>query len=147
MPMRNTSLAIIMLLAGILPANATEPLTIVTIADSPIVTLSLENLKLIYLRKTLLDQTGKRWIPLNLPPSSELRRAFSMALFGLLPEDQEDYWNDQYFQGISPPEVMASEEAVLRFIAITPGAIGYVHKQKADNRVKILKVITPPPFD
>lgn len=145
MIMRTAGIAIaIFLLAGLLPVNAVEPLAVVTKADSPLAALSLENLKRVYLRKSLLDETGKRWIPLNMPPSSALRRAFSLALFAMLPEDQEEYWNNQYFQGINPPEVMASEEAVLRFVALTPGAVGYVRRQSVDARVKVLAVITPP---
>jgi len=32
---------------------------------------------------------------------------------------------------------MASEESILRFVASTTGSIGYVRKQKVDNRVKV----------
>jgi hypothetical protein len=38
---------------------------------------------------------------------------------------------------------MASEEAILRFVASTTGSIGYVRKQKVDSRVKTLLLITP----
>ncbi|MGR8935238.1 MAG: hypothetical protein ACU837_12725 [Gammaproteobacteria bacterium] len=147
MPMRKAALLVSALLAGLLPAYAGEPLAVVTMPSTPIDTLSFEDLKLIYLRKTLLDKTGKRWIPLNMPPNDELRRAFSLTLFAKLPEDQEEYWNDQYFQGITPPEVMASEEAILRFVSLTPGAIGYVRKYKADKRVKVLIVVPAQPID
>lgn len=121
-----------------LPCCANESLVIVTQRSSTLKSLSLETLKLVYLRKNLLDNAGERWIPLNFPASHPLRRSFSLALFKELPEDQEAYWNEQYFQGINPPEVMASEEAIIRFIAITPNAIGYIHKKQVDNRVKIL---------
>jgi hypothetical protein len=118
-----------------------EALAIVVMHSSPLVRLSLDTLKQVYLRKTLLDKNGKRWIPLNLQVSDKLRQSFSLALFKKRPEEQESYWNEQYFHGINPPEVLASEEAVLRFVAITPGAIGYVRKSLADNRVKVINVI------
>ena len=118
-------------------------LAIITQNSNPLQSLSLDALKQVYLRKSLLDPNGIRWIPLNLPVDHELRQVFSLALFSKLPEDQDQYWNELYFQGINPPEVLASEEAVLRFVVITPGAIGYIHKQNADGRVKILAIISP----
>ena len=121
-----------------------ETLAIVTQKSSKLQNLSLETLKEVYLRKRLLDGSGIRWIPLNLPVDHELRQGFSFELFKKLPEDLEEYWNEQYFHGMNPPEVLASEEAVLRFVVITPGAVGYVRKRNADARVKILKVISVP---
>ncbi len=41
-------------------------------------------------------------------------------------------------QGISPPHVVASQEAVMRFVANTPGVIGYVAACKVDKRVKVI---------
>ncbi len=121
-----------------------QPLVIVTMRSSPLQSMSLDTLRRIYLRKSTLDGNGKRWIPVNLPVSDKLREGFSLVLFKKRPEDQEDYWNEQYFHGINPPEVLASEEAVLRFVAMTPGAIGYVRKRNVDDRVKILTVISIP---
>jgi len=126
------------------PAHAAEPLAVITATDSPLTALLPDTLKLIYLRKNQIDAEGNRWIPLNLPVTDPLRRSFSLALFSLLPEEQDDYWNIQYFNGISPPKVLDSEEAILRFVASTPGSIGYVRKQKADSRVKVLLLIMPP---
>lgn len=126
------------------PVYAAEPLAIIAATTNPQTTLSPDTLKLIYQRKNQIDTAGNRWIPLNLPIADPLRRGFSLAVFSMLPEEQEDYWNVQYFNGITPPKVMASEEAILRFVASTAGAIGYVRKQKVDNRVKVLLFITLP---
>ncbi|WP_432744795.1 hypothetical protein ABXJ76_05220 [Methylobacter sp. G7] len=140
-------IAYALLVAILLPwfsARAAEPLAIIIAAANPLDTLSLDDLKLVYLRKSQMDTEGNRWLPLNMPVTDSLRRDFSLALFSLLPEEQEDYWSVQYFNGISPPKVMASEEAILRFVASTTGSIGYVRKQKVDNRVKVLLLITLP---
>jgi hypothetical protein len=123
------------------PLQANEAIAVVTAAESPLDKLAPDTVKLVYHRKSLVDGQGRRWIPVNLPAADPLRRAFSLGVFGELPEDQEDYWNQQYFHGINPPEVLASEEAVLRFVAATPGAIGYVRASHADGRVKVLLVI------
>jgi hypothetical protein len=117
---------------------AGESIAVVAAAGSRLDKLSLDTVKLIFKRKSMVNAYGDRWIPVNLPPAHPLRRIFSLAVFDALPEDMEEYWNEQYFQGINPPEVLSSEEAVLRFVAATPAAIGYVRQAQADARVKIL---------
>jgi hypothetical protein len=130
---------------GYFPAViADDELAIITQPANPLKSLSFKELKRVYLRKSLLDANGIRWIPLNLPVDHAVRQNFSLALFNTPPEEQEQYWNELYFQGLTPPEVLASEEAVLRFIAITPGAIGYVLKRSVDQRVKILTLLSLP---
>ncbi len=124
--------------------QAAEPLAVITTTTNPLNSIPADTLKLIYQRKNQIDAEGNRWIPLNLPVADPLRRGFSLAVFSELPEEQEDYWNIQYFNGITPPIVLASEEAILRFVAATKGAIGYIRKQKVDSRVKVLLFITPP---
>jgi len=120
---------------------AEESIAVVVAAGSRLDKLSLDTAKLIFKRKSMVDAYGDRWIPVNLPPAHPLRRIFSLAVFDTLPEDMEEYWNEQYFQGINPPEVLSSEEAVLRFVAATPAAIGYVRAAQADARVKILLLV------
>jgi hypothetical protein len=99
------------------------------------------NLVDLFRRKLVVDARGNRLVPVNLPGSDPLRRAFSLAVLGLPPEDMESYWNERYFHGISPPPVVASVEAVLRFVAATPGAVGYVPRCAADGRVVVLAEI------
>jgi len=105
--------------------------------------LNLAELGLIYRRKQLVWADGTRINPANLPPDNPLRRAFSQRVLGSPPEGLVQYWNAMYFHGISPPHVLASEEAVLRFVAETPGAVGYVSACKADVRVKAVLWLLP----
>ncbi|NJD08792.1 MAG: hypothetical protein FIA97_20220, partial [Methylococcaceae bacterium] len=109
----------------------------VTATDNPREQLPLAAIKLIFKRKVEIDPAGNRWIPVNLPVQDPIRRAFSLALFDQLPEDMEAYWNEQYFQGIAPPQVLGSEEAIIRFVTATPGAIGYIDRHSVDQRVKV----------
>ncbi len=83
-------------------------------------------LRNIYLKKIFVDPQGHAYIPVNLPPDSRLRQAFSRAAIGMSELRLQNYWNQQYFQGVSPPYVLGSEAAVVEFVAKTPGAIGYV---------------------
>jgi hypothetical protein len=70
-----------------------------------------------------------------------LRRAFSQSVLGGVPEGFEDYWRKLYFQGVLPPHVLASEEAVIRFVSSTPGAIGYVTSCIPAHGVQLLMVV------
>lgn len=81
---------------------------------------------------------GQRLQPVNLPAQHPLRRWFSQQVLGQTPEEMEGYWRDLYFNGVTPPFVLASEEAVIRFVAGTPGALGYVPACLVDRRVRVL---------
>lgn len=121
--------------------------------DAGALQLAAGKLKLIYLRKQLYWPNGKRIYPVNLQTEHVLRRGFSQGVLGSLPAEQVGYWNGLYFNGIRPPHVVNSEEAVLRYVAQTPGAIGYVDACKVDERVQPLlwlsgdRVASTPPED
>ncbi len=93
-------------------------------------------LKLIYLRKQRYWPQGVPIKPVNLQSSHPLRQHFSQVILGSAPNSQIQYWNGQYFNGILPPYVVNSQEAVIRYVAKTKGAIGYVDACHLDKRVK-----------
>lgn len=100
-------------------------------------------LALIFRRKQLFAPDGGRWQPVNLPADHPLRRQFSRAVLGATPESLEDFWNQQYFQGLLPPHVLGSEQAVLRFVASTPHAIGYIAACHDDAGLRTVVLIDP----
>jgi ABC-type phosphate transport system substrate-binding protein len=133
------------LLAGASQAPASPPESTpiaVVVGLTHVYVLRKSELELVYRRKKLFWDEGSRIQPVNLPATTSLRRDFSQAVLGASPEDLEKYWNDMYFHGISPPFVLSTEEAVLRFVSQTPGAIGYVSYCSVDMRVKVMFVIT-----
>ncbi len=94
-----------------------------------------------FAKKRLFWSDHSAVVPVNLAASHPLRRAFSLSVFKKTPEQLQDYWNDQYFHGVLPPPVLASEEAVLRFVASTPGAVGYVSACSVDKRIDVIALI------
>jgi hypothetical protein len=92
----------------------------------------------IFLRERLINQHGERWIPVNLGSHHPLRKIFSETLLDQYPEELDNYWNIKYFQGISPPYVVDSQEAMLRFVTTTPNAIGYISSCFKNNNVKVI---------
>lgn len=128
---------LVVLLAGL--AQAAEVPLAVVVAKGFDGKLSMEkDIALIYKRKMLFWENGGRIYPVNLSSDNQLRRDFSMGVLKSLPEAQTQYWNNLYYHGISPPHVLASQEAVLRFVSETTGAIGYVSACVVDNRVKVI---------
>lgn len=113
------------LLLGGYPAMAAE-LAVIVAADLAAAPLEAGMLRDIYLKKTFLDEGGRKIVPVNLPVSHPVREAFSRALFHQDSSALQGYWNQRYFHGIRPPYVLQSQAAVVRFVARTPGAIGYV---------------------
>jgi ABC-type phosphate transport system substrate-binding protein len=126
------------LLPAPLPADGL--IAVITQAVPPQSALNLEELARIYRRKKLFWEDGARVIPVNLPTDHPLRRDFSRLVLGALPDDQKlkEYWNAQYFHGIAPPYVLASEDAALQFVITTPGAIGYVSAAAVNAKVHVL---------
>jgi hypothetical protein len=107
--------------------------------------LSREAVARLFMRRQLYWDGGLRAQPVNLPARHPLRRLFSQNLLGSRPEDLDDYWRDMYFHGVLPPHVLGSEEAVLLFVASTPGAIGYVSGCAGTARLQIVLIVGDAP--
>lgn len=125
--------------AGVEGARAGS-LKIVVITARQVPRLSFDHytLRNVFLRKIFVDKDGKRLIPVNLPARSPLREAFVQEVTHLPDAQRDSYWNRQYFQGVSPPYVLASQQAVVRFVATTPGAIGYVASCQVNSSVRVV---------
>ncbi len=122
-------------------AEEPHPLAVIVSSNPEIAAvqqLASRELNLIYWRKKQYWQDGIRIHPVNLQSEHPLRIYFSKTVLGSLPNEQSDYWNGLYFHGTTPPYSVQSEEAVLRYVNITRGAIGYVDGCKLDSRVKPL---------
>lgn len=122
---------------------AAQPqIAIITAPDGPQLTLDQNTLRNVYLKKIFVDGKGLRLTPVNLPSRAPMRVAFSRALLHMDDTQLQDYWDQQYFQGVSPPYVLGSADAVVRFVATTPGAIGYVAPCQVDASVRVVLTIT-----
>lgn len=98
--------------------------------------LSSKELGQIYLKKKQRWNDGTRIHPVNLHAEHPSRVEFSKIILGSLPAEQADYWNGLYFHGTTPPYSVQSEEAVIRYVSTTKGAIGYVNACNLDERIK-----------
>lgn len=125
-------------IGGGMAVAADAEIAVVASARAPDRMLPAEALARIFRRKMLYWPDGIKIEPVNLPATDPLRQAFSRHVLKMELAELEDYWNQQYFHGIFPPYVLASQEAVLRFVADNPGAIGYVAGCAVDARVVVV---------
>lgn len=126
-------------LAPLAQAESSTPIIAIVVSSNQKVDelkLAPNDLSLIYWRKQLYWPKGQRIKPVNLSTEHALRQQFSQKILGSAPKSQVDYWNGQYFNGVLPPYSVNSEEAVLRYVAQTNGAIGYLNACAVDNRVQ-----------
>ncbi|MDA8382906.1 MAG: hypothetical protein M0037_07590 [Betaproteobacteria bacterium] len=139
-------LALVVLLLCRAGVSLGEDTIAVIVGDAPPhIALDRSTLADIFLKRIEVDNDGKAIVPLNLSSTNPLRIAFSLALFGKGPQGLQRYWTERYFQGVSPPYTVASQESMLRFVARTPGAIGYVAACRADARTKVVARLPVPP--
>ena len=125
-------------------AGESKIAVIVSSRDHDVATIDPGTLRNIYLKKVFVDPQGHAYIPVNLPPDSRLRQAFFRTAIGMSELRLQNYWNQQYFQGVSPPYVLGSEAAVVEFVAKTPGAIGYVEPCFVTADVHAVQLLTLP---
>lgn len=133
--------AAVALLAGVLAlaASATpaaEPALAVIVHRSRTETISREEVARIYLGRHRFWNDGSAIVALNLPAGVPARERFSSLV---LHEDSAHlaaYWNEQYFHGILPPPVLSSTDAVKRYVASNPRAIGYIEASQLDDTVR-----------
>ena len=126
--------------AGAPPAGH-GALAVITSRQTIIPDFSRVLLRDIFLKKVVLTSEGREYIPVNLPPMNPLRKAFNKNVIHMDTQQSELFWDKAYFAGTSPPYVLDSERAVLRFVAKEHGAIGYVRACFVTPEIKVLKLI------
>jgi ABC-type phosphate transport system substrate-binding protein len=116
------------------PGHADERHELVVITHpSRAITIDIEDVRRIFLRQRRFWADGNPIVPINQEGGS-LREAFDRLV---LPSESGlgAYWDRRYFEGVFPPITLASDEAVRRYVASKPNAIGYVDAHAVDESV------------
>lgn len=149
--MRMRRYAVRLLLCGLVfisqavaAAQVQVQVAVITAPTSPRLSFDRDTLRNVYLKRIFVDSDGVKLTPVNLPADSPLRDAFTRTVLHMSERPMQDYWDKQYFQGVSPPYVLASDEAVLRFVAATPGAVGYVASCHVDTSIRVVMLLPLP---
>ncbi len=123
-----------------LPMLAEEnPPVFVVAHPSRAADISKATLRAIFLRQRLFWEDGTPVIPINREAGSQARELFSKRLLGQGSRRLASYWNQRYFEaGEFPPATLASDEAVLRYVASKKNAIGYTTKAEPGDSVVVI---------
>lgn len=130
----------VVLALGLLPAAAVaaDPIRVI-VHPSRAAALSEADVRAIYLKQRRLWGDGQAMVPINREAGSDARERFSILLLAQSSERLAGYWNQRYFEaGEFPPATLASQAAVVRFVAGNPNALGYVVGEPVDDSVVIV---------
>lgn len=130
----------LLLVLGLLCASLAHADGLLIIASPEVkeAKISIEQLADIYTLKKTFWNNKIQAVPINREASSVEREEFSQAVFELSTHEMGEYWNRLSFQGMLPPIIQTSDQAVLGFVRSVPGAIGYINADQKPDGVKIL---------
>lgn len=128
-------------LAVVPRAHAGDLELAVIIHPSRTAALTPEVIKRIYLKRQRFWSDGRAIVAINQEVATPAREAFTRFIFGDDATRLPAYWNEQYFHGIFPPIILGSEEAVVRYVASRPDAIGYIDARHVDASVATALVL------
>ena len=96
--------------------------------DNPVEEMDAKTISRLFLKRIRRWDMGGSAVPVDQPPQSEVRKAFSASVHdGRSIAAITAYWQRMIFSGrAAPPDMLGSDDAVLAFVEREPGAIGYV---------------------
>ena len=106
-------------------------------ANSTVEKLSVKEIKNIFLMKKHFANDMKL-IPVNSSATLKIRASFEKNVLHKNRNKLNKYWVKKHFQGIQPPVMQASVNAVKLFVQNVDGAIGYIPLKLLDSNLKVL---------
>jgi ABC-type phosphate transport system substrate-binding protein len=131
--------------AAVRPVVADGGFRVIVASSSAVSEMKRDELARIFLKKQTRWKDGKEVSPVDQSARSSVRAAFSREVLAAEGLDKisavENYWRQQIYSGRgNPPAVKTSDDEVRRFVAATPGAIGYVSENAELAGVKAVKL-------
>jgi ABC-type phosphate transport system substrate-binding protein len=125
-------------LARIGVGAATEGSLVVIVHPQRTAALAIDDVRRIYLGGRRFWDDGSTIVAFNLPAGTPVRERFSRRVLHGDSAQLAAYWNERYFHGMFPPAVLSSSDAVKRYVASEPGAIGYIEATEVDSSVRVV---------
>ena len=124
--------------AAALPAHAGE--VVIANADLGVTNIDGDTVKNVFLGKTTKLDNGKK-VNFAILSGGPAHEAFLGTVVGKTPSQFLSYWRKLAFSGKGTmPQEFDSEEALVAYVAATPGAIGYVSEGTAVDGVTVVSV-------
>ncbi|MFY9328677.1 MAG: hypothetical protein WAO76_11775 [Georgfuchsia sp.] len=143
MPKRFLILLVICMLQLQASAAVADVVVIVN-PKSGVEKLSRDEVVNIFLGRFRQMPSGISAQPADLPPGEPDKAIFYRLLVNKDIAEINSYWARLFFSGRTPPpRQAASDEDLLKWVAATPGGIGYIERAKIDGRVRIVYELAP----
>lgn len=131
-----------------------DPIVVVVNGANPVESVSVSDLKKLFLSDRSKWDTGKSVAPVIVTAGAPERTAFLKQVCGMSDADFGKYFMQAAFTGKSatPPKEVTSAASVKSFVASSPGSIGFVkamdfHGNGSDGGIKSLKIDGVDPSD
>ena len=135
-------IAFIFILSQGLNAQSEKDFKIIINTDNKIDNISKTKLSNIFIKKVTQWDDGTKIAPVDLTSKSFVREAFSQVVHDKDIEAIKAYWRKQVFSGTSvPPVEKENDEAVISYVKMNPGAIGYVSKNANTQGTKVINLL------
>jgi hypothetical protein len=102
-----------------------EPYAVVANDAFPVASLSLQQVKQIYLKR-MRFMAGVRLVPVNYEASEPLRGAFETAALEMTQKQLNRYWMKEHYLGRRPPVVQSSVQSAVALVRSVDGSLVYV---------------------
>ncbi len=140
-----TKLRLLLMLAALfvgLQSPAATAVDVIVNADLPLHRISENTLRAIYTLRQTRWPDGQPVRVFVLPDDDPLHAAFAKGVLGMYPYQLRQVWDQMTFSGMGQAPVQVSRQAeMLRRVAATPGAIGYVSSTPpANEHVRVLQI-------
>lgn len=110
----------------------------VIVNSSNMSTIDADTIKKIYLGKSKSFSNGNKVAPVN-QDSTPVMDEFNDKVVGKSSSQLNAYWSKLVFTGKgTPPEKLASDQAVIDFVNTNNDAIGYIDSKKVSDKVKVV---------
>ena len=77
-------------------------------------------------------------MPINLQAGSGARNSFERAILKMDEIELGEYWNEKHYNGVNPPMVQKTQEAVKAMVKKAPGSIGYIDESLLDDTLRVV---------
>ena len=114
---------------------------VITNPDLPNSTLDRNSVRSIFLMRTREWSSGETITVFVLDNSQKIHREFCRNILGIFPYQLQQRWDRLIYSGTGQaPIVLKTESEMMRRVAETKGAIGYISGEKLDSSVNKIDI-------
>jgi ABC-type phosphate transport system substrate-binding protein len=135
-------------------ADDSGPIIVIVNVNNSVQTLSMAELRKIFLSERTRWDTGKPVAPVMVVAGNPVRTAFLKIVYGMRDTDFRKYFLHASFTGkdVTPPTEVSASNQVKVMVAGSPSAIGFIraldfHGDGSDGGIKAVKIDSLPASD